>query len=865
MHNIFMGNKARLSLYIVTGLVALISMSAFFYQELGSLPKSVRLLATACAIGIFALAVYLMRVHVRHLGAKKLTVVAFATALGVFMGSTAIHFPTVDYATLSYSDGSHIEHVKPSQIEGRSVDSYILHPRYDSVRVSDSLIGEFSSTPKELNILFSKPQWALLQPNGTPTLSDGISVEINVFGSNGQLDNSLKYYIPQEEFLKNHWVKKNIKASSGISKVKITIGTGPPGSTPYNDHTLVAFEIRNLSNYLPVSGKILLVGFAFLSAALFTVFSFRDFLLIRIPNNTLVLLKRVLPYLVLILLLILIAYWSASRTLFVYFWDYRNYWQQTEALYEVMVSGAWKQAIGVVAHSFSADYSMLPAVMPAIVSLFAGYPTRLNYLLTIICIYSVPAYITVAYLAKRLLNGNLTPPLHNNRNAWVFSSLPVFFGIPVYFGTTLYLMPDIGGVVLFVAALLQASSLVKAIANEPENNESWKTSAGLLRSSLGLGILFSLMFLFRRWYIFAAAGIACSCVMLVLIESWTKRKYFHNIVQRISVALVFITFSALPFLSWVLFDWSHNMGQHDYSNLYSSYKNTLSSDLNTFVFRFGLVTPALCLVFIILARRLNLDRHLLFILVTSSIVASLLFLQVQSPGAHHFYLLMPLLGASLAALSIILFRFHSLFAAALFSIVLLLGSGTATWISQGENWMGVLFPKYTDWLPKQQLYAKGFDEIAKWLILPDNIKNKFCVIPSSAYINQSIFSELWQIVPEVKKNSFDGRLVFLGQVDSQNGPPTASIKQCDIALVGLPFQTHLKAGEQFSLQIVQEDIISGTGIGAAFGRVPKVFLMDENTKILAYSRTREITDSEYADLVERFLNGKGSSYVIPRH
>jgi hypothetical protein len=217
----------------------------------------------------------------------------------------------------------------------------------------------------------------------------------------------------------------------------------------------------------------------------------------------------------------------------------------------------------------------------------------------------------------------------------------------------------------------------------------------------------------------------------------------------------------------------------------------------------------------------------------------------------------------LAALSITLFRFHGLFAAVLFSIVLLFGSGTATWISPGGNWIGFLFPKYTDWLPKQQRYAKGFDEIAKWLILPENKKHKFCVIASSAYINQSIFSEIWQVVPEVKKNSFDGRLVNLGQIDSQNGPPSDGIKQCDISLVGLPFQTHLKAGEQFSLQIVQEDIINGTGVGAAFGRVPKVFLMDENAKILAYSRTREITDREYADLVERFLKGKGSSYVIP--
>lgn len=861
-----MDNKVRLIQYMAICLVAIIPISAFFFQELGALPKSVRLLAVACAMGVFVLAAYLMRMHLRRLGATKLTVVALATALGIFLSSsTETHFPSADHATLSYSDGSHTDHVKPNRIEiwGRSVDGYFLHPPFGSVRVPDSLIGEFSSTPKELNLLFSKPREALLQQNGTPTLSDGISVEVNAFDSNGRLEHSEKYEISQEGFLKSHWVEKKVRVPSGISKVKITISSGPPGSTPDFDSTLVAFEVRNINTYLLFIGRMLLVGFAFLSIALFSVFSYRDFLFFRISTNTLVFLRRGLPYLSLLLLLILIAYWSASRTSFVYFWDYRNYWQKTEALHELMVSGAWGQAIGVVADFYSADYSMLPAVMPAIVSLFAGYPTRLNYLLTITGIYAVPAYIMVAYLAKRLLEGSLTPQLYDNRNAWVFASLPAFFGIPIYFGTTLYLMPDIGGVVLFVAALLYASSLMKAIANEPENTNSWKTSADLLRSSLGLGILFSLMFLFRRWYIFAAIGIVCSCITLISIELWIKRKYFRNIVQRLSVAFVFIAFSALPFLSWVLFDWSHNIGQHDYSNLYSSYKNSLSNELYRFVSVFGLVTPALCIVFMILVRRLNPDRYLLFILVTSSLVASLLFLQVQSPGRHHYYLLMPLLGAFLAALSIIFFRSYGLFAAVLFSAVLMLGSGAATCISQGQNWVGFLFPKYVDWLPKQQSYAKGFEEIAKWLLLPENEKRKFCVVASSPAINQGVFNELWQIVPDVQKKSFDGRLIHLGQVDSVNGPPTDSINQCDISFVGLPFQTHLKAGEQYCLEILQEDLINGTGIGAAFGRAPRVFIMDENTKILAYDRTREITDREYVDFVERFLNHKGPNYVNP--
>lgn len=846
--------------------LAIIPLSVLFYEELGALPQGIRLLIVACTTAIFGLAGYLIRMHLSRLGVVKVTLVALAAVLGVLLSSSvATHFPSADHATISYSDGSQAKDVKPGRIDiwGRSVDGYILHPPYASVRVPHSLTGEFSSTPKNVIILFSKPKPALLQPDGTPTVSDGISAEVNVFDPAGRLQESHKYSISQDDFLKNHRVEKEIKVPSGISKVEITVGSGPPGSTPLYDSTIAAFEIRSISAYLHRAGKILLVGFSFLCLALLGVFSWPNNLFPRRISPS-VFVRSALPYISLLIPLILAAYWSSSKTSLVYFWDYRNYWQKTEALYELVVSGAWKQALDVISNLYAADYSMLPAVLPTIISLFTGYPTRINYLLIIIMIYAVPAYIMVAYLAKRLLDDCSTPQLGSIQNAWVYSSLPVFLGIPLYFTVTLYLMPDIGGVVLYTAALLYASSLTKAIVSQPDNYDSWKTSE-LLRSGLGLGIFISLMFLFRRWYIFAAAGIACSCIMLILIEMYTKRKYFRNICLRIAVAFVYIAFPVLTLLSWVLFDWSNNAGQHDYSSLYASYKGTMVQNLKSFSSVFGLFTIALGVVFLIViaVRRLKPDRYLFFILVTSSLIASLLFVQVQSAGIHHYYLLMPLLGVSLSALSVIIFRHYGFAAVVAFSLVIMLGNGTATWKSTGSNWIGVLFPKYIEWLPKQQPYKKGYDEIARWLLLPENEKKKFCVIASGDTINQDIFSELWQVIPNVRK-SFRDRVIPLSQVDSRDGPPPDTIKQCEISLVGVPFQSHLRADEQYTVKIVLEDLIDGTGIGSAYGQPPKVFLMDEHTRILAYERVRMVTDDEYSSLAKRFLHVKGPGYVTPR-
>ena len=171
-------------------------------------------------------------------------------------------------------------------------------------------------------------------------------------------------------------------------------------------------------------------------------------------------------------------------------------------------------------------------------------------------------------------------------------------------------------------------------------------------------------------------------------------------------------------------------------------------------------------------------------------------------------------------------------------------------------------PRLTSRKSQPSFWARRL-KLTRWLLEPERAQKPFCVVASSAEINQGVFYELWQIVPELKKGGFDTRIIQLGQVDSQNGPPPVEIRKCEIALVGIPFQTHLQPGQQTTLQIVQEDLVAGTGIGAAFARSPREFVMDGNIKMLAYVRTREISDAEYSNLVERFLRAKGPGYVNP--
>lgn len=157
----------------------------------------------------------------------------------------------------------------------------------------------------------------------------------------------------------------------------------------------------------------------------------------------------------------------------------------------------------------------------------------------------------------------------------------------------------------------------------------------------------------------------------------------------------------------------------------------------------------------------------------------------------------------------------------------------------------------------------GYEQIGHWLSSAENSGKTFCVIASSLEINQGIVPEVWQIDPALSESDFVGRLINLPEVDSRDGAPSKALNRCDLALVGDPLQSHLPPGNQDNVRLVQEELMNGDGIGAAFERTPTVFEMGGKVRVLAYRRARAISDAEYHALVSRFLLIKGPSYIDP--
>jgi hypothetical protein len=860
-----MPSKTFLIISTVIGALILGPVSVAFYLALAALPYSVRMLGTGLAIIIFILGLFLIRQPFREIGAVKYWLLGATLLLGLGLyASSDIEVQPGDVAQAHYSNGTEIGDVKPSSIIdwGRSVSGYNMHPAYRTAVVLNSLVATFASRPSKVKLLFTKPPKALFQADGTPTASDGISVELSAFDAKGNLGYSQTFLISQESFLKDKWIEKAVRMDAGIASIKVTLGCGPPGSTPDFDATIVGFQVLNWHTYAKLIGKVMLVCIGFFVVGLFLILNLNFSTTASAACRKILSSRTLFFYVLLLACLVLLAYWSESKTSYIFYWDYRNYWEKTETLYELFKAGSWAQAISIFSATYATDYSMLPSVLPALLSLVTGYPTRLNYSLTITALYAFPAYIMVAYLTKRLIDGNFPLTVDSSlQSRWILASFPVFFGLPLFFATTLFLMPDIGGTIMFVGALLSASTLVDAIRGDDDKAQLWKVSKTLLRSSISLGLLFSLMFIFRRWYVFAAAGIACSLFVLVLIEILRAPSSQRMVAFRAVSAAVLMAFAALPLLSGVLFVWSQDFGQHDYSTLYAAYQYPLSYDIKLFEVAFGYIVPLLCVAGAMMLYRQGKSRRLFFLLSSSTCIACILFLQVQSPGGHHFYLLMPLLGTCLAGLSILLARRFGSMAPICLTLLLVIGS-TVTTLST-EKFEATAFASYEDWMPQHQKYAGGFINLSHWLVLPENENKKFCLLASSDTINQGVLNEIWQIEPTVTKHAYEQRLILLGQVDSVNGPPMPAIRQCKIFLVGVPFQAHLPPGQQSTLEIAQKDMINGTGIGAAVGPNPTVFPMGDKIEVRAYQRVRDITDEEYTDLVKRFLNGKGPGYINP--
>lgn len=522
-----------------------------------------------------------------------------------------------------------------------------------------------------------------------------------------------------------------------------------------------------------------------------------------------------------------------------YSWDYMVYWTKTtemsRQIKENTVSEFWDS---FRSNTQNEDYGPIPAFMPAVAMSFCG-EGRSVYILAVANLYLLAIPGCASLFIRRTLPSA--------------SSISILFPFVCVLFSTIAWVPilkgylDIGGVALAILVL-------QMYLGKPSGALHWN-------DVLSIGILLSLMTLFRRWYSFFVVAFFLM-VMLDLgmnILANVNRNDLYSSIKMASrrIALfVMMGMCSLVFISSLAFQWVCRVVTTNYADDYYAYHSldSLSQRVMIVVENCGIasalimITSFAFLLFFCQTRRMALFVGLMPFVMLFHI------LKTQDPGPHHMYLFLP---AFILLPSIALNQLFQAFGARLGSIFVSIIS--AWWIaSMAVMYLPIAQPLGQYLRPAaSRLYyppmtRPDFDEFKRLIQYVSQITNennlKYAVVGSSLTINPSMFltadlSLNEQLLPK-------DRWISTPEVDRISCFPMGLL-EADIVVVAWPPQTHLRPEEQQVVVLPAERIHNHIGIGKAFQKLPEVFHLANGVTVSLYQRIQELDKKDVEELASQ--------------
>ncbi len=505
-------------------------------------------------------------------------------------------------------------------------------------------------------------------------------------------------------------------------------------------------------------------------------------------------------------------------------------------------AGNWPLLLSAALQSITLDYSWAPGLVPGLL-LAASEPTsRAIYTFALLALYAAPAALALAILARDCARSAGLPRGAPPTMVLPLGAAAIFVAYPAAMAVTARGMPDVGGLVLVVHAFKLAERLARLLALR--QGLGARVEPMIRRVAIALALTFYAMFVFRRWYAFAAAGIV---VMLALeIGSIALKRGAHFRWKDAVTAVALGALTLLALLSPVLVDWAPNLSAHDYAQTYAGYRKPPDVFLHELGDWVGLI-PALaalaCAAFL-LAR--SPDKRLLRLTVGGAAVAGALFLRIATPYIHHLDLIAPAIVAPIAASMMLIFarapRMALLGVAAL-------GALTLSPLAAALNPLGLTPIAGLPRAPRADL-----DELRRlrdWVDARARPDAKVCGLGSSYTFSGQLINELWQLRPE-RGPSASKLSVTMPDVDTVDGPPGAGLEDCAVMIVGDPVQTHLDPNYQQTVIVPSREMLMGKGVGAKFRRTGEVFHLENDVSAVVFERVAPLDDADIAALQARW-------------
>jgi hypothetical protein len=549
--------------------------------------------------------------------------------------------------------------------------------------------------------------------------------------------------------------------------------------------------------------------------------------------------------LIAVLALYTIYYITASNDLM--FADFMYFRRVSIAVAGMLDRFQFIQLLIVTAASAEEDYSWLPALLPGAVMALSAPLARWPYQLALVIFYAAPAYLALGVLARDLARGAGLPRFAPGAVIVIaLGAFAAFAAYPTGMAITARGMPDIGGLVLYVASVGLAARLARLLALPPGHEA--RIAPMVRHVALALALCLYAMFLFRRWYIFAGVGIivilALEAAALALARGLAFR-WRDAIVAAATAGLALFALAA-P----VLVDWLPDPSAHDYVQIYAAYRKETSVFVAQIFDWYGLGVLVLAVCAALLLWVYSPKGRLLRLTCGSSVVAALLFLRVQTPYIHHVFLIAPAVTGVIGAGLLLLFAR---------SRPMALAEAGALAVFTLTPAVSSLAP--TGFAPtagqphKPRADLAELSRLKAWFDAHASPQHRVCALGSSYTFSDQLIQELWQLNPVVSPfyhTPADRPDVVMTHVDTADGGPVAGLKDCAMMLVGDPVQTHLVPEYQETIIVPAREMLAGQGIGEKYRRTGEIFALENGVTVIVFERTEPIGDDDIAALIARW-------------
>jgi hypothetical protein len=544
------------------------------------------------------------------------------------------------------------------------------------------------------------------------------------------------------------------------------------------------------------------------------------------------------------------------------FWDSVGYWNTTDVLADLIRQGRWHEWVRDVIKSVGDEYSLIPAVVPSLLTAPLGGQSLLGYQLAVAACYLVPALLAVGALGLALAR-MMTPRMDSlsSRERIQLTTLGAVAAVlllPHFLQVFLkYNMLDVGGVALIVLLTFAWRRMLWVLPGSPPTDDSVRHHWRVMAAAASVTALSVLSFVFRRWYLFDVVGFAFGALCYLVVAMPRQARCWQGLLGNIALASCAAVLTLTATTVVILEQWVLQWRNRNYEEAYASYQAYWSEMLAYLQGLFGLLLPALCGLLAIVLLLAGRQRMLPVMLVLGTIVAVVGFHQVQGPAWHHFYLIMPLLGGLTAAGTILLSRRIGLKS----TLLILLAGGWFLGLAprHSNQLLAAIQPSYVDLWPYRDPDADELARLAHWLDTALGPEERYCVLASGLAVNFSKLMNAWQ----VDRSLVDGKAAVWRQqvpeVDSRDGPPTNALEHCSIMIVATPEQTHLHPSEQQSFTILANEMLSADGVGAAYDRLDNRYRLPSGTTLVVFRKRRPIGDEAIRDLRRRIYDSKGTS------